>query len=65
VTDNNKPRQKMRGHKESNGSARGSRPIRLTELQKVLLVTGGLGHRLRSGRAYAQPMKKGQRRDDA
>lgn len=39
--------QKKRTTKQSAGTARGSKPVHLSELQKVLLVNGGIGHRLR------------------
>lgn len=38
-----------RAHKESKGTGKGSRPTRLTPLQKVLLVNGGAAHHLRKG----------------
>lgn len=37
----------------------------LTPIQKVLLVNGGVGHRLRSNPRYVKSPKKGGRRDDA
>lgn len=48
-----KQTKKSRDHKESKGSARGARKTRLTELQKILMVSGGMAHgRLRSGVKY-------------
>lgn len=32
--------------KTSEGSARGSKPITLTPLQKILMVNGGVGHKI-------------------
>lgn len=51
-----------REHKESKGTARGSKPIYLTELQKVLLANGGMAHHLRKGqhRKEADATKAGR-----
>lgn len=42
----NKPRQKSRAHKESGGGGRGARRTRLTDLEKILIANGGMGHRV-------------------
>jgi hypothetical protein len=51
MPDKQKSAQKSRSSKTSSGTARGSKPIRLTDLQKILLVNGGSAHRyLRQGK---------------
>ena len=42
--------KKKRESKTSNGTARGAKPVRLTELQKILLVNGGALKRPTPGR---------------
>lgn len=63
----NKPRQKMRAHRESkhqHGS--GGKGPKLTPLQGVLINRSGpLGHRLRFEGKLARPMKKSSRGDGA
>ena len=46
MPDKQKSAQKSRASKKSSGSARGSKPIHLTPLQKILLVNGGVGHKV-------------------
>lgn len=63
MTEKQKSAQKSRGHKESKGTARGARPVRLTDLQKILLVNGGMGHsRLRSNKSALRPAETKARR---
>jgi hypothetical protein len=50
MAEKQKNAQKARKTKMSAGTARGSKPIPLTPLEKVLLVNGGLGHHLRKGK---------------
>lgn len=51
-----------RASKESKGTARGARPVRLTELQKALM-NGGICHHNRNGKSRrpAEDTKAGKR----
>lgn len=56
--------KKQRAHKESQHTGRGAKPVRLDELQKILLVNGGMAHHLRPGkkRLAADQTKAGKKR---
>lgn len=62
MPEKQKNAKKARAHKESKGSARGSKPIALTDLQKVLLVNGGMAHQyLRTNKErfrFSKPPKR-------
>jgi hypothetical protein len=40
----------QRAHKQSMGTARGARGVRLTDVQKVLISNGGVAHSVLRGR---------------
>lgn len=44
MPEKQKSAQKSRKSKTSSGERRGSRPVHLTELQKILICDGGYGH---------------------
>lgn len=52
---------KSREHKESKGSARGARKVRLTPIQKILLVNGGIAHHTRKNGTPARATKRAVR----
>lgn len=59
MPDKQKSAQKSRVHKESKKSARGAKKTRLTEVQKINLVSGGFGHRrLRKGETPADRARR-------
>lgn len=48
-----------RAHKESKGKHGGGGKVKLTPIQKILLVNGGQAHHLRSGKSLlSKPIKK-------
>lgn len=49
--------KKVRAHKESQHKHGGGGKVRLSELEKVLLVNGGMGHYLRKGKTRPAPRK--------
>ena len=56
---------KKRAHKESKGTGVGARKTRLTPLQKILVVDGGLldGMAARSRRLASEEKAKGRKKD--
>jgi len=60
--------KKRRATKTSQHSAKGSKKIPLTELQKILMVNGGMGHsRLRQGKSLtgSQNAKRGREKKES
>lgn len=53
-----KPRQKSRASKTSQHTARGARRTRLTELQKILIGNGGMGHTVLRRRGHMTRAKR-------
>lgn len=59
-----KKTKNTRTHKESAGKNSGGGEVRLTELQKVLLVNGGMAHRLRGNKSLLSAPKTRKTRAD-
>lgn len=65
MPDKQKSSQKSRNAKTSKGEHGGGGRVRLTDLEKVLLVSGGIGHRLRGKGVAPRPFKKSSSRIDS
>ena len=67
MPEKQKNAKKARDHKESKHQHGGGGKVRLNELQKILLVNGGMGHHLRRGkkRVETENTKHGQKMIEA